>query len=144
VNAGPDEIFARNMRRVREMAGVTQEQLAGWMRDAGYRIHRSAVAKIELGHRPVMIGEAVHLASLLGVDMHDLITDTDTGREHAAQVAVRALQHETAEKARLLREAELLYQDAADRLASAQRHVAELAKDAAPQAGSARPATGHA
>jgi transcriptional regulator with XRE-family HTH domain len=129
-----DSIFARRLREVRQQAGVTQQQLAARMTEVGHKLHRSAVAKIELGERPVTIGEAVQLAGILGVPLMELVTDrgaaTELERQHAArveaQIAVRSLQHEAAERHKLLQEQEILYANVVDRLKAAQQRLREL------------------
>lgn len=129
-----DSIFARRLREVRQQAGVTQQQLAARMTEVGHKLHRSAVAKIELGERPVTIGEAVQLAGILGVPLVELVTDrgaaTELERQHAvrveAQIAVRSLQHEAAERHKLLKEQEILYDNVVDRLKAAQHRLREL------------------
>jgi transcriptional regulator with XRE-family HTH domain len=129
-----DSIFARRLREVRQQAGVTQQQLAARMTEVGHKLHRSAVAKVELGERPVTIGEAVQLAGVLGVPLMELITDrgaaTELERQHAArveaQIAVRSLQHEAAERHKLLEEQQILYDNVVDRLKAAQQRLREL------------------
>lgn len=129
-----DSIFARRLREVRQQAGVTQQQVADRMTKVGHKLHRSAVAKIELGERPVTIGEAIQLASILGVPLMEMVTDrgsaTELERQHAArveaQIKVRSLQHETAERHKLLQEQQVLYENAEQRLAAAQRHLRDL------------------
>ena len=129
-----DSIFARRLREVRRQAGVTQQQLASRMTEVGHKLHRSAVAKIELGERPVTIGEAVQLAGILGAPLMELVTDrgaaTELERRHAArieaQIAVRSLQHEAAERHKLMEEQKILYDNVVDRLKAAQRRLREL------------------
>ena len=129
-----DSIFARRLREVRQQAGITQQQLADWMTQVGHKLHRSAVAKIELGERPVTIGEAVQLAGILGVPLMELVTargaETEQERQHAdriaAQIAVRSLIHEAAERDRLLREQTLMYEDVLARLQVARLRLREL------------------
>lgn len=138
-NQGPpsdfsDSIFARRLREVRQQADVTQQQLAARMTQVGHKLHRSAIAKIELGERPVTIGEAVQLAGILGVPLMELVTDrgaaTEGERKHAArveaQITVRSLQHEAAERHKLLEEQNVLYENALARLEAAQRRLREL------------------
>jgi transcriptional regulator with XRE-family HTH domain len=130
----PDSIFARRLREVRQQAGVTQQQLAARMTEVGHKLHRSAVAKIELGERPVTIGEAIQLAGILGVPVMELVTDrgaaTELERQHAArveaQIAVRSLQHEAAERHKLLEEQQILYDNVVGRLKAAQQRLREL------------------
>ncbi len=54
---------------------MTQQTLADLMAGTGNKFHRSTIAKIENGDRPVTIGEAVQLAGILGVNVLDLIRD---------------------------------------------------------------------
>lgn len=129
-----DSIFARRLREVRQQAGVTQQQLASRITEVGHKLHRSAVAKIELGERPVTIGEAVQLAGILGVPLMELVTDrgaaTELERRHAArveaQIAVRSLQHEAGERHKLMEEQKILYDNVVDRLKAAQQRLREL------------------
>jgi transcriptional regulator with XRE-family HTH domain len=129
-----DSIFAGRLREVRQQAGVTQQQLAARMTATGHKVHRSTIAKIELGERPVTIGEAVQLAGLLGIPLMELVTDhgaeTERERDHAArveaQIAVRSLQHEAAERYKLLEEQQVLYENTESRLKAAQRRLREL------------------
>src|SRR5258708_18282204 len=78
-----DGIFARQLFKMRKAAGLTQEQLAERMTTAGNTMHRSAIAKIEAGGRAGSIGEAVHFARGLGVDLGELTAApyTDTQSE---------------------------------------------------------------
>ena len=45
----PDAMFGRNLRYLREEAGLTQRQLADLMRATGYKMHQTTVAKVEAG-----------------------------------------------------------------------------------------------
>lgn len=134
---GVDEVFARRLKEVREQAGVTQAQLADRMTSAGQKMHRSAIAKIETNQRPVLLGEAVWLAVLLGVQLIDLTHDphadtvTDQLRQYRAnaQIEVAALTHEVEEKQRNVRDAEAVLRDALNRLDRAQRHLADIEKE---------------
>jgi transcriptional regulator with XRE-family HTH domain len=129
-----DAIFARRLREVRQVAGVTQQQLADRMTAVGHKMHRSAIAKIEVGDRPVSIGEAVQLAGQLGTTLMDLVTDArlDLPEERLhrerveAMIRVRSLQHEAAERHRYLDEAQVLYENALDRLHAANQRLADL------------------
>jgi transcriptional regulator with XRE-family HTH domain len=129
-----DAIFARRLREVRLLAGVTQQQLADRMTAVGHKMHRSAIAKIEVGDRPVSIGEAVQLAGQLGTTLMDLVIDARSGsredrvyRERVeAMIRVRSSQHEAAERHKYLEEAQVLYDTAIERLKAAEHRLAEL------------------
>src|SRR6266487_1419934 len=126
-----DGIFARQLHKLRKMAGLTQEQLAERMTAAGNAMHRSAIAKIESGDRSVSVGEAVQFADVLGVDLGELTTERsgDTVRDRAlheraeVQIRVRSLQHLAAERHKRLEEAQFLYEHAAEQLEQAQREL---------------------
>ncbi len=61
---------ASNLRRVREAAGLSQEDLA--IR-AGF--HRTYVSQIERAVNNATIDNICRLAELLGVDVHELFID---------------------------------------------------------------------
>jgi transcriptional regulator with XRE-family HTH domain len=71
-----DVVFAERLRAVRRTARITHRQLADRMTAAGRKMHPSTIAKIEACDRPVSIGEAVHLAAVLCVDLHDLLASS--------------------------------------------------------------------
>jgi transcriptional regulator with XRE-family HTH domain len=130
----PDAVFARRLRAARLAAGTTQQQLADRMAAAGHKMHRSAIAKIESGERPVTIGEAVQLAGQIGVTLTDLITgdmaysrqDKEYRQLVEAKIKVRSLEHETAERHKLLEEARFLHEHAEDRLKAARKELSTL------------------
>src|SRR5262249_7394260 len=58
-----DANFAANLRHYRELAGISQEELANRMTARGFGFSQATIWKIEQGKRPVRIGEAVALAA---------------------------------------------------------------------------------
>lgn len=64
----PPAAFARNLRRAREKAGLSQEALA---ERAG--MHRDAVALLETGKRDPRVSTVVKLAKALGMPAGDLL-----------------------------------------------------------------------
>ncbi len=60
--------FAANVRRYREAAGISQEDLA-----FAAEIHRTQVSFIEGGHRMPRLDTLVKLAGALGVTANDLL-----------------------------------------------------------------------
>jgi transcriptional regulator with XRE-family HTH domain len=86
-----DRIFARRLRALREAARLTQRQLAERMTVAGYRMHQTTIAKIEAADRPVVIGEAVVFARIIGVDLAELVTEPVTRESHELQAAMQEL-----------------------------------------------------
>ena len=129
-----DGIFARQLFKLRKMAGLTQEQLAERMTAAGNTMHRSAIAKIESGDRSVPVGEAVQFAEVLGVDLGELTTERsgDTVRDRAlrermeVQIRVRNLRDLVTDRHERLEEAQFRYQHAAEQLEQAQRELSSL------------------
>jgi transcriptional regulator with XRE-family HTH domain len=62
------ERFAANLRRFRQAAGISQEELA-----FAADIHRTQVSFIEGGHRMPRLDTLVKLAGALGVTPNDLV-----------------------------------------------------------------------
>ena len=67
MNAEYEKAFGANLRRLREQAGLTQEQVAAKLQLAGCDLTRSAVAKIEVGQRHLYPDEIRLLKDILGV-----------------------------------------------------------------------------
>ena len=61
-----------NIRRLREKADITQEQLSARLQVNGCDITRSALAKIEVGQRHLYPDEIILLKKLLGVSYDDI------------------------------------------------------------------------
>jgi transcriptional regulator with XRE-family HTH domain len=83
----PDAVFAQCLRAARAAAGLTQRQIADLMTGAGYQMHQTTIAKIESGERPVILGEAVALARIVGADLADLIDGPAEGNQLAVALA---------------------------------------------------------
>jgi transcriptional regulator with XRE-family HTH domain len=64
----PTRIFARNLRRLRHAAGLSQEELA-----ARAGLHRTYVSSIERANRNVSIENIFALAAALKCDPRDLL-----------------------------------------------------------------------
>ncbi|MYM84321.1 helix-turn-helix domain-containing protein [Duganella sp. FT50W] len=64
----PREIFARNLRLVRRLKDISQEQLA---LDAN--LSRTYVSEVERAGRNISIDNMGHLANALGVELKDLL-----------------------------------------------------------------------
>lgn len=64
----PLDTFARNLRRAREKAGLSQEALAD---KAG--MHRNAIALLEAGKREPRLSTIARLAKALGIPTRDLL-----------------------------------------------------------------------
>jgi transcriptional regulator with XRE-family HTH domain len=68
VKSGVMERFAENLRRLREAAGLNQEELA-FRAD----IHRTQISFIEGGHRAPRLDTLIKLAGALDVTTNDLV-----------------------------------------------------------------------
>ena len=68
--------IGRNIRRLRESIGMTQEMLSARLQLMGCDITRSAVAKIEVGQRHLYPDEIICLKQILKTT-YDEIFDTD-------------------------------------------------------------------
>jgi DNA-binding XRE family transcriptional regulator len=66
----PEEQFARNLRRLRHAAGLSQEQLADRT-----GLHPTEISRLERAAREPRLGTIVRLASGLGVRIEKLVAD---------------------------------------------------------------------
>lgn len=64
--------IGRNLRRLREQAGMTQDMLAAKLQLNGCDITRSAVAKIEVGQRHLYPDEIRLIKQILRVEYEDI------------------------------------------------------------------------
>lgn len=65
--------IGKNIKRLRENAGLTQEALAIQLQLNGCDITRSSIAKIEVAQRHVYIDEIILLKELLNVSYEELL-----------------------------------------------------------------------
>ena len=65
-------LIADNIRRMREVSGYTQENVAGFL-DIG----RSAYANYEAGEREIPLAVMEKLADLYGCELYDLYTEDE-------------------------------------------------------------------
>lgn len=70
-----DAAFARAVKSAREMAGLTQDDVAAQMAGRGFPFHQATVYKVETGSRKVSIAEATALSSILGVPLIWMVDD---------------------------------------------------------------------
>ena len=68
-----DKQVGRQVRRLREAGGLTQEQLAARLQVRGCDLTRSALAKIEAGQRHVYAYELRQLREALGTTYEELL-----------------------------------------------------------------------
>ena len=64
--------IGRNIRRLREQAGMTQNALAARLQLGGCDVTRSAVAKIEVGQRHLYPDEILLIKQILRVEYEDI------------------------------------------------------------------------
>ncbi len=64
--------FGQNLKHLREMRGLTQEQAAAQLQIRGCSVTRSALAKIEVGQRHVYPDEIKWLAEIYKVPFESI------------------------------------------------------------------------
>jgi transcriptional regulator with XRE-family HTH domain len=67
-----DSHLGSNARRLREIAGITQVDLARAMTKSGWQWHQSTVARVESGQQSLRFTEAEALVGILGATLSDL------------------------------------------------------------------------
>ncbi len=75
---GRDVTIGLAVASLRGAAGLSQQQVADRMRELGWRWVQPTIWSIEQGRRPVRLAEAVDLATVLGVQLHDLLRPRET------------------------------------------------------------------
>lgn len=73
MNQKIEKQIGKNLRRLREASGMTQELLATKLQIRGCDITRSAVAKIEVGQRHLYPDEIILIREILGVSYDELL-----------------------------------------------------------------------
>ena len=72
MNKEVEKAVGNNIRRLREKADITQEQLSARLQVNGCDLTRSARAKIEFGQRHLYPDEIILLKKLLNVSYDDI------------------------------------------------------------------------
>ncbi|MBQ6997558.1 MAG: helix-turn-helix transcriptional regulator [Oscillospiraceae bacterium] len=72
MNVEIEKRVGRNIRDLREKAGMTQDQLAAKLQLAGCDITRSAVAKIEVGQRHLYPDEVILIKQILNTEFEHI------------------------------------------------------------------------
>lgn len=78
-SAGPvritaEEVMGKQVKRIRELRGWSQQELARRMHEKGYSWRQTTVAKTEAADRPIRVNEVQGLAIVFGVTVNDLLT----------------------------------------------------------------------
>lgn len=77
MNIAIEKQIGKNIKRLRENAGMTQELLSAKMQLQGCDITRSAVAKIEVGQRHLYPDEIILIKEILGVSYEEIFVIED-------------------------------------------------------------------
>ena len=72
MNTEIEKRIGKNIRLLREHAGLTQEQLSARLQVRGCDITRSALAKIEVGQRHLYPDEIICFKEILNVEFDDI------------------------------------------------------------------------
>ena len=72
MNIEYEKAIGRNIRKLREKAGMTQEQLSAKLQVGGCDITRSAVAKIEVGQRHIYPDEIKLIKEIFNVSYDEI------------------------------------------------------------------------
>lgn len=75
-----DEIFGRNLQRIRTSCGFTQEQTVAQLQLLGSPISRSTYSLIELGRCNIYVSDLVGLQQIFQVDYSEFFIDISTMR----------------------------------------------------------------
>ena len=76
MNPEIEKAVGANIKRLREKAGLTQENLAAKLQIEGCDITRSDVAKIEVGQRHIYPDELILLKKILRTEYDELLRIT--------------------------------------------------------------------
>lgn len=72
MNIETDKRISKNIKTLREKAGITQDVLAAKLQLNGCDVTRSAVAKIEVGQRHLYVDEIILIKQILNVDYEEI------------------------------------------------------------------------
>ncbi|CAL8977372.1 hypothetical protein PROP_02178 [Propionicimonas sp. T2.31MG-18] len=89
--------FAREVRRLRELRGLSQTDLAAQLRERyGLKFHQATIDRVEKGARPCRLDEVYALAEVLGSTLDDMLADWSNAHDafrELTNIGMRA--HET-------------------------------------------------
>lgn len=72
MNTEIEKRIGKNIKYLREKAGITQDGLAAKLQLCGCDITRSAVAKIEVGQRHLYPDEIIFIKQILNIEYEDI------------------------------------------------------------------------
>lgn len=72
MNIEIEKRIGKNIKVLRENAGITQDSLAAKLQLSGCDITRSAIAKIEVGQRHLYADEIILIKQILNVEYEDI------------------------------------------------------------------------
>lgn len=86
--------FGARIRQLRQGREWTQGDLAAQMTGAGFPLHQTTVAKLEVGSRPTSVEELFALAAILNVTVPELLlVDDDSGiHRELSEISTRLAQ----------------------------------------------------
>ncbi|MEV6662756.1 helix-turn-helix domain-containing protein [Streptomyces nigra] len=137
-----EEAMGKQVKRIRELRGWSQQELARRMADKGYSWRQTTVAKTEAADRPIRVNEVQGLAVVFGVTVNDLlavpIDDYEMYGAASRLTELRTLAQAANQRAielrrtreRLEKEAETAeqeYRDLLDQIDEQQREYEEIA-----------------
>ena len=98
-DVGPlGQAFAREVRRRRELRGLSQTDLALQLRDRyGLKFHQATIDRVEKAARPCRLDEVYAIAEVLGSTVDDMLDDWSTTDRAWRQLAGTALRAREAE-----------------------------------------------
>ena len=91
----PEELAGKELERLRNERGWSQEYVARSMGARGFTWHQTTVGRTERAQRPLRLNEAVALAALFGVPLHSLLSPTAM---RAAEIDQEIARSETEQK----------------------------------------------
>ena len=72
MNTETEKQIGKNIKELREKAGMTQDILSAKLQLRGCDITRSAIAKIEVGQRHLYPDEIIHIKEILKTDFDSI------------------------------------------------------------------------
>lgn len=73
--------FSENLKKIRKMKGMTQEQTVAKLQLLGSPISRSTYSLIEMGRGNIFISDLIGLKQIFNVDFQDFFDGIEVSRE---------------------------------------------------------------